>query len=437
MRVRARLLAAAASLMALVLAAGGCAFGGGSAGDSDSFSIYIAEPNTLLPGDSNETNSAKVLDALFTGLVEYAPKTGEAQFAVAKSITSKDQRTWTIRLKKGWTFHNGEPVTAQSFARAWSAAAYGPNGWHNNAFFANIKGYDALNPSDPDGDGPKEAPKPSTDKLSGLDVVGDRTLEVTLKEPFSQFPMTLGYNAFYPLPKAAFKEGFDKFDDEPIGDGPYKMAGGWRHDEAIRLTRYNRYGGAHKAYIRDLTFKIYDNINTAYNDLLAGNLDIMPLLPTQRIKDAQQTFDDHYIQRPSSVFQFIGFPMFDDAMKNRKLRYAISMAINRKKIIKAVFYGTYRPARSLVSPAVPGSRPDPCGQHCRFDPKKAKQLFKEAGGYDGTLYLWYNSDGPYEAWMEAIANQLKKNLGVDVRFKISPSLSDLVDTLYKHKANGP
>lgn len=66
----------------------------------------------------------------------------------AESLTSDDQRVWTLRVRPGGAFHNGEAVTARSFATAWNAAAYGPNGWGSNGYFSQIDGYDALNPAD-------------------------------------------------------------------------------------------------------------------------------------------------------------------------------------------------------------------------------------------------------------------------------------------------
>ena len=47
--------------------------------------------------------------------------------AAAESITSTDQKVWMIKLKPGWTFHNGEPVSVGSYINAWRHGAYGPN----------------------------------------------------------------------------------------------------------------------------------------------------------------------------------------------------------------------------------------------------------------------------------------------------------------------
>lgn len=210
---------------------------------------------------------------------------------MAESVTSPDQTVWTIKLKSGWTFHNGEPVTAQSYVDAWNAGAYGPNAYGNAYFFQNIKGYQDLQAD--------KGKQPKAKAMSGLKVIDDTTLQVTLNSPFSQFPLTLGYTAFYPLPKA-YAEDPKGFEEAPIGNGPFQMDGSWQHDRAVNVKRYENYAGD-RAKADAIEFRVYSNINTAYNDLLAGNLDIMDNLPPERLADARQVFGDRYIERDSSA----------------------------------------------------------------------------------------------------------------------------------------
>ncbi len=107
----------------------------------------IGEPEHLFPTNTNESEGSEVLDALFKGLVEFDPVTTEPYNEVAESVTSDDNgQTWTIVLKDGWTFHNGEAVTAQSFVDAWNFGALGSNGQQNNSFFGNMVGYADMNP---------------------------------------------------------------------------------------------------------------------------------------------------------------------------------------------------------------------------------------------------------------------------------------------------
>ena len=171
-----------------------------------SFSVYVCEPESLIPQNTNETCGAEVLNALFTPLVNFNPENSDPEFgegvgnAHAVSIESEDQKNWTVKIKDGWTFHNGEPVDAAAYARGWNAGALSTNAYGNSYFFENIVGYaDLQAPTDADGNPTGE---PKATEMSGLKVVDDTTFTVELTAPFSQFPLTLGYTAFYPLPKA-------------------------------------------------------------------------------------------------------------------------------------------------------------------------------------------------------------------------------------------
>ncbi len=115
--------------------------------DDGFVSIQISEPEHLFPTTSNESNGIHVLRSLFKGLVDYDYCTNEWYLANAESITSEDQGlTWTIVLKPGWMFHDGTPVTAQSYVNAWNYGADPANAQQNNSFYAGIVGYAELNP---------------------------------------------------------------------------------------------------------------------------------------------------------------------------------------------------------------------------------------------------------------------------------------------------
>jgi oligopeptide transport system substrate-binding protein len=436
--VRLRLLAGLLAVPLLITACGGSS---GDSGDKSTpggkaggtFSLYISEPEHLIPQNTNESGGSEVLNALFTGLVTYDQKTTELQVgdnapdANAASIESTDQTNWTIKLKDGWTFHNGEPVDAASYVRGWNAGALSTNAYGNSYFFENIMGYDDLQAA--------EGKTPKAKEMSGLKVVDATTFTVQLKAPFSQFPLTVGYNAFYPLPKS-YEADPKAYEEQPVGNGPFQMDGAWAHNQSIKVKRFDAFKG-NKSKADSMTFAIYSDINTAYNDLLAGNLDIMDSVPPEQLASAKKQFGSRFIERPSSSFTYVGFPTYDKRFADPKLRRAFSMAIDRQPIIDAIFNGSFQPAKSLVSPVVAGSRPDPCGANCAYDPAAAKKLFDEAGGYSGTLTLWFNSGAGHEKWMEAVSNQLRTNLGIKtIKFK-SLDFAEYLGLLDGKKVTGP
>ncbi|GHE28025.1 ABC transporter substrate-binding protein [Kitasatospora indigofera] len=385
---------------------------GGSGKKGGSISVELGEPqHGLVPQNTAESEGSEVLNALFSGLVEYDNDTSVPKLRVAESIESPDATTWTIKLKDGYTFHNGEKVTAKSFVDAWNYGANQDNAQEALPFFDKILGSDELAPG--------KGKTPATKELKGLKVVDDKTFTVTLKAPFSQFKTMLGYNAFFPLPAAFFTDP-KAFDDAPIGNGPFQIDGKWEHNKQIKVKRYENFPAAEgKAKLDSVTFKIYEKLETAYNDLRADTIQITDKLPVSAMATVASEFGDRYIYKPESGVGYIGFPIATNpAFANADVRKAISMAIDRESITKTIFSGTRKPADDFISPIIPGYRKGALGDVAKYDPAKAKALFTQAGGLPGnTMEIGYNADGGHKEWIEAVGNQLKANLGVEVTYK--------------------
>ncbi|MFB6889689.1 ABC transporter substrate-binding protein [Kitasatospora sp. NPDC056327] len=421
---------------AIALAATACSTSSKSsdkaASGGGTIAVQLGEPqHGLIPQNTAESEGAEVLNALFAGLVEYDNKTNEPKLRVAESIESPDSKVWTIKLKDGYTFHNGEKVTAQSFVDAWNWGANQDNAAEGLPFFAKIEGSEELAPG--------KDKKPATDKLKGLAVVDEKTFTVTLSNPFSQFKTMLGYNAFYPLPKAFFQDK-KTFEEAPIGNGPFQMDGKWEHNQQIKVKRYDNFPAADgKAKLQGVTFKIYDKLETAYNDLRADNIQATDKLPISAMGTVKGEFGDRYIYKPESGVGYIGFPIATNPATygNPEIRKAVSMAIDREAITKTIFSGTRIPADDFVNPLIPGYRKGAMGDAAKYDPAKAKQVWDAAGGVPGnTMELGYNADGGHKEWIEAVANQLKKNLGVEVTIKPFEKFGKILDALGEKQYSG-
>ena len=383
-----------------------------AASSGGSYSIYIGEPeNPLVPGNTSESEGSQVIEALWTGLVQYSNEDGSVQYTgVADSIESDDATTWTVKLKDGWTFHDGTPVTASSFVDAWNYTALSTNAQGGSYFFANVEGYDALQ-GETDDAGNVTVP-PSAEEMSGLKVVDDQTFTVTLSAPFAQYPVTVGYNAFYPLPESFFTDP-DAAGKKPIGNGPFKADDEFVPGQGFTVSRYDDFAGDEKAKADSVDFRVYTDINTAYTDTQGGNLDVLNNIPPDAIASAPDEFGDRYGETASSSFTYMGFPTYDPRYADKRVRQAFSLAIDREAITEAIFNGTRTPAYSVIAPVVDGSRDDAC-QYCKVDVDKANQLLDEAG-FDRSkpVDLWFNSGAGHDAWVEAVGNQLRENLGIE------------------------
>jgi oligopeptide transport system substrate-binding protein len=419
MRVSPRKTRAVAVVMAMAALLSACSGGDdadtatGTGGDGGgTFSVYVGEPeNPLVPGNTSETEGSQIVSSLWTGLVNYAEDDNSVEYTgVAESIESEDSTTWTVKLKDGWTFHDGTPVTADSFVKAWNYTAYSPNAQGASYFFSNVVGYPDLQA--PTDDAGTVTGDPAATEMSGLAVVDDTTFTVTLTAPFAQFPVTTGYNAFYPMPDSFFEDP-EAAGTRPVGNGPFMATDDFVPGQGITLTRYDDYAGEDKAAAESVEYRVYSDINTAYTDVQGGNLDIVSPIPPDAITSAADEFGDRYLETPSSSFTYMGFPLYDARYQDKRVRQAFSMAIDREAITEAIFNGSRTPADSVISPVVDGYREGAC-TYCTLDVDRANQLLDEAG-FDRSqpVDLWFNSGAGHDAWVQAVGNQLRDNLGIE------------------------
>ena len=388
-----------AGLLGIAACGGGGAGAGGDQAAGGRYSVDLSNPeNPLVPGNTTEAEGTQVLKALFTPLVGYNLESSALEYTgVAESIESSDNTTWTVKLKPGWTFHDGTRVTARSFVDAWNYTADVGNAQAASNFFSNIEGYNA------------EAPTPT---LSGLAVVDDQTFTVRLAEPFAQFPLTVGYTVFAPLPQAFFADPA-AFGRKPIGNGPFKADTEFVPGRGITVSRFDAYPGE-KPIADVVEFRVISDVNTAYKELLANNLDILRSggIPPELIATAQQELGERFIERESSGFTFMGFPVYDPRYADKRVRQAFSMAVDRAAIIQANFSGNREPALDVIPPVIDGHRADACA-YCRYDPVAANALLRQTGFDTSTpVELWFPAGAGADRWVQAVGNQLQQNLGI-------------------------
>ncbi|MER7835552.1 ABC transporter substrate-binding protein [Streptomyces sp. NPDC096040] len=427
---------AVVTALAATSCGGGGSSGGGGGGSAVLSSSWGDPQNPLEPANTNEVQGGKVLDMIFRGLKKYDPKTGKAQDMLAQKIDTSDSQNYKITVKDGWTFSNGEKVTARSFVDAWNYGASLKNNQKNAYFFGYIEGYDKVHP---------DSGSQSADTLSGLKVVDDRTFTVQLNQKFSSFPDTLGYAAFAPLPRAFFTDhaGWLK---RPVGDGPYAIES-YTKGSQMSLKKWDGYPGADKAQNGGVTLKVYTDSDTAYTDLIAGNLDLVDDVPASQLKNVKNDLGGRYINTPAGIIQTLAFPYYDSAWNqsgSEKVRTGLSMAINRKQITDTIFQNTRTPATDWTSPVlglVGGFKEGLCGSACDYDPAQAKKLIQEGGGLPGgQLKITYNADtGSHRMWVDAVCNSINNALGNDKACVGNPvgTFADFRNQIGQHKMTGP
>ncbi|WP_285240696.1 ABC transporter substrate-binding protein [Pseudarthrobacter sp. MEB009] len=420
------------------LALTGCGAGGGSndgasnsAGDpAKVISAYSNEPqNPLLPANTNEVYGGRVVELLFEGLRTYDAD-GKPVNALAESIESPDAQNWTIKVKQGQKFTNGEEITAKTFVDAWNFAANSKNLQNNGFFFESIEGYaDVSAVSETVGaDGKTSStPAPTAETMSGLVATDDSTITVKLVQPEADWSLRLGYSAFFPLPSAALADP-KAYGENPVGNGPYKFEkeGAWVHDQSISLVKNADYSGPRESKNGGVSFKFYTDPGPAYTDLQGDNLDITDVLPSNALSTYVSDFPDRNATKPVATNSTLNIPDYNPNFQGEagKLRrQALSYAINREEIAKVVFNGTRTPAKAFVPPVIDGFKEGLKGSEIlEFNADKAKQLWADAEKiqpYDGSkpLQIASNTDGGNKEWIDAVANGFKNNLGIQAEIQ--------------------
>ncbi|GAA4675205.1 ABC transporter substrate-binding protein [Streptomyces chumphonensis] len=411
---------AVATVTTVALAAGACGGGdGGGGGDGVVRASWGDPQNPLEPANTNEVQGGKVLDMIFTGLKEYDPETGEAKDAMAESIETDDQQTFTVKIKEGWTFSDGTEVTASSFVDAWNYGANLDNNQVNAYFFQFIEGYDEVHPED-------EGAEPTAEEMSGLEVVDEQTFRVTLTQKFSLWPETLGYTAYAPLPQLFFDD-HEAWLERPVGNGPYQVES-YNRGQSMRLSTYDEYSGEDEPQNEGVELIVYTSNNTAYTDLQAGNLDVTDDIPASQVRNAEQDLDGRYINQPAGIIQTITFPLYQEEWEGDEaadVRRGLSMAINRDEITTQIYGDTRTPATDWTSPVLGedgGYEEGLCGDACTYDPERARQLIEDGGGLPGgSVTLTSNVDtGSHRQWMDAVCNSINNVMDDNNACRVNP-----------------
>ena len=402
----------AASAMAALAACGkkggDTSAASGSAAEGGTLNYYINNPSAIDPYDLEEDQGMMVGYQLFDALTTYDFTKNELVGLAAESWDVNDAADeFTFHLVKGAKFHDGTTVTSKSFKQGWERIL-NPN---TSTEHASAIGYHLAMV-----DGYSELSAGEADELKGVTCPDDDTLVVKLSQPYADFPYVCMHPALSPVPDCAL-EDFDTFFFAPVGNGPFKMDGKWEDGQQINLVRFDDYSYGEKAKLDGVHFNIQKDVQTAYTEFQAGNLDVAQV-PTTQLKDAISQYgesEDGYTATTGkevltgdelSIY-YLMLNVNDEQLKDKDLRHALSLAINRQAICDTVFEGTREPAGGIVPPGIKGYVENEWADS-RYDVDAAKKILDEKYPADAngkrnlSIALTYNLDGDHKAVMEMV-----------------------------------
>lgn len=319
-----------------------------------------ADAKRLIPMLASDSASGDISGWIFNGLTKYDKDIKITGDLAESWDVSTDGQVITFHLRHNVKWHDGAPFTSA------------------DVLFT----YKTLKD-------PKVA-TPYSDSLgpiSKVEAPDDYTVKVTYKEPFAPALESWGLGLIPKHLLAGKDINKDDFNRHPIGTGPYKFDE-WLTGNRIVLSAFDDYFEG-RPHIDKYVARILPDQATQFLELKTRGIDFMGLSPLQYSRQSDTAdFREHFnkLRYPAFAYTYLGFNLEDPKFKDKKVRQAISYAINQKSIIEGVLLGLGSPCTGPFPPESWAFNKDVKGYP--YDPEKAKGLLAEAGwkpGPDGML----------------------------------------------------
>ncbi len=330
---------------------------------------FKSEPSSMDPHYHNLSPNNMIAQYTFDKLIKQDEKQN-LKPGLAVSWKPLDDVTWEIKLRKGVTFHDGSPFTAEDVKFTIERAPNVPNS--PSSFSRYIK------------------------FIKSLEIVDPLTIKLTTNEAF---PLTPAYLSTFVIISKKNGENATTKDYNSgkamVGTGPYKFVE-WVPGDRIVFTKNEKFWGEKEPWDK-VVIKPISNASARVAALLAGDVDMINFVPTSDIETLKKNpkftlaesvsnrviylhLDSNRDESPF-VTDKDGKPMKKNPLKDLRVRQAISKAINRPAIVEKIMEGHAIPAGQFLPEGFfaisPKLKPE------KFDPESAKKLLAEAGWKDG------------------------------------------------------
>lgn len=312
-------------------------------------------PDTLDPQKTAGTLTFQVVKSVYDTLVEPDAK-GMIVPALAESWqVSKDGLTWTFKLRQGVRFHNGDLLTSADV----------------KATFDRIKAASTA------------SPKATEYAAATFSAPDPQTVKVQLTSPQAPFLATLasGWSAI--LPKSLIDAGWD-FGNKPVGTGPFVFKE-WNRDSRISFDANTSYWMKGRPSIAGVNFQIIPERAVQIQGLMTGAVDLVDGIDPSDLATLAKSKDVRVDTSLSSMVLVLAFNCSQPALKDVRVRQAMSMAIDKQRVLDLA-YGGGVVGGSFMDAGDPYY--NDYSKVLPYDPAAAKKLLKEAGwNPDTTLDL--------------------------------------------------
>jgi len=297
------------SVLILALLIAGCQSAPASPGEGNVLNLYGIDPLTLDPAVASEMTSHEYIMQLFSGLVRLDDNLEPAPDIAQQWQLSGDGRTYTFYLRHDVSFHDGSEVTAQDFKYSWERACRPETGSMTAAtYLGDIVGV-------------KPVLAGESDEISGVRVIDDYTLQVTIDVPKAYFLFKLTYPTALVVDRANVETGKDWW-REPNGTGPFKLKE-WDENSLFILEKNELYYGK-VAKVDSVVFHLWSGVPMNMYETSQIDVTGVSIAYIDKVTDKASPFYRELTVVPELSFFYIGFdttqPPFDDVNVRRARR---------------------------------------------------------------------------------------------------------------------
>lgn len=368
------------------------------------------EPESLDPHRSTSLSAFSIEMALYEGLVSPDPTNLQPLPAVAESWeVCEDGLLYRFQLRKSARWSDGSPVIAADFVVAW-LRALDPSGGTDYAAFLYVI------------DGAEDYHRGDTAAEPAISALGEDVLEVRLRQPAPHFLHLLMHPICFPIPShrpEVYPFGSERpvwSADMPfVGNGPFVLKD-WQPAQRIEVSVSETYWDRETVRLKGIEFYFMDEPAVEERAFRAGQLHVTDSIPPARARHARSVGDPALCSDPFLATYYILPNHRTPVLADKRVRAALSLAIDRNALVERLLGGGERVARQFVPDSMPGySGPGGIGPQ---DTERARQLLAEAGfpngeGFPKLRYL-FNSSENHRRIAEALQAMWKSVLGVDI-----------------------
>lgn len=413
---------AATLATSLLVGCGDSSANSGSSSSNQQLVFNLGEdPETMDPTLNNSSGAGTMILNAFEGLMVLDENDQPVEGTAESMEVSEDGLVYTFKIREDAKWSDGEAVTADNFKYSWLRALNKETAAEYAYQLFYIKNAEKFYNGE------------ATAEEVGINVIDEKTLEVTLETPTSYFPQLLAFTTYVPLREdivSADPEGWATNPETYVSNGPFKLVQ-WDMKDQLVFEKNENYWDKDSVKLETLTFKLVTDETTAYSELKAGNFDMVNSVPTNEIEPGIEEGLVKVSPKLGSYYFAINVGKQDtlsedvkEVLSNKLVRQALNLAIDRQEIIDNVAKAEQVPAYSFVPQGITDENGNDFASKEYYDPSdmegniaKAKELLKEAGYENGngipTIELMYNSEGAHKDICQ-ILQQNWAEIGINV-----------------------